>query len=303
MARSTRGHKQRLSRRRKGKTPRQDKTKPGSEAPLLIVRYSGAREGNSSESGAEAAEPGSEADRKGKFIEKFKEWYKGKDKKETGAIIINSHHLTSGLDSHGHHHHPHYHQPFVQPIIIGTGSSKGEDPVVITKPVTHYVTVAHPVAFTVTETVVQGHSTPTHVLIHTTLSTYMTPSHVYIQEPQTMQPVTISLGHSHETDWGWVGGSTGDDHVVYVMKPDAATHEAIVIQHPHIVTVPATKPAVTHTVMVQNTEPHVHGYVKGIFAGKGHFQVGRSMTVATPQYTATYSTSIGEEMSQLITAD
>ncbi|XP_042857294.1 uncharacterized protein LOC122243709 [Penaeus japonicus] len=272
-------------------------TKPGSEAPLLIVRYSGAREGNSSESGAEAAEPGSEAARKGKFIEKFKEWYKGK-KEEASAIVINSHLSAGGLDSHGHHHYPHYHQPFVQPIIIGTGSSKGEDPVVITKPVTHYVTVAHPVAFTVTETI-EGHSTPSHVLIHTTISTYMTPSHVYIQEPKTMQPITISVGHSHETDWGWdffgkgeVGGSTGDDHVVYVMKPDAATHEVIMIQHSHIVTVPATKPAVTHTVMVQNTKPHVHGYVTGIFAGKGHLQVGRSMAVATPQYTATYSTSI-----------
>ncbi|XP_042888476.1 uncharacterized protein LOC122263905 [Penaeus japonicus] len=69
-------------------------------------------------------------------------------------------------------------------------------------------------------------------------------------------------------------------------------HKVIMIQQPHIVTVPATKPVVTHTVMVQSTVTNAHGYVKGIFAGNGHFQVGRSMAVTTPQYTSTYSTSI-----------
>ncbi|ROT85809.1 hypothetical protein C7M84_006160 [Penaeus vannamei] len=369
---------------------RQQATPPGAErkaaaakpvgppvAPLAIATPAGAKAAN--ESVAVAAGSGSETDRKGRLMEKLKAWYKGKEpeKEDPTGIVINSHLSTGGhLDGHGHHHHvPFYHQPpFVQPIIIGTGGGigQGDQPIVITKPVTHYVTVAHPVAVTVTETVMQDFATSSHILVHTTLSAYMTPSHVFIQEPHTLEPVTVTMG-SHEADWGWdifgegeVSASSGGEHVVYLMKPGhgsgGAASSQIVIQEvpsagsggkpttsevmvvespghvlnkgiqsikdtfsgiysvgkgikdkfdsqvsslfgkdetqvimlhqPHTVTVPASKPTVTHTVMLQKSKPHVHGYVKGIFAGQGHLQVGRSMTVARPAtYTATITTA------------
>ncbi|XP_047483951.1 uncharacterized protein LOC125035782 [Penaeus chinensis] len=194
-----------------------------SEAPLADAAHSGVKAANESVISTAGSE--SETERKGRLMEKLKAWYKGKEseKEDPRGIIINSHLSTGHLDPHGHHHHiPVYHQPpFVQPIIIGTGGgSKDEDPVVITKPVTHYITVTQPVAITVTET-----QKPSHVLTHTTVSTYMTPSHVYIQEPKTLGPVTVTLG-SHEANWGWnsygmgeAGGSIGGDHVVYLVKP------------------------------------------------------------------------------------
>lgn len=194
-------------------------------APLALAARSEVKAANESVAGAAGSE--SETERKGRLMEKLKAWYKGKEpeKEEPSGIVINSHLSTGNMDPHGHGHHHHipfYHQPpFVQPIIIGTGGgSKGEVPIIITKPVPHYVTVTHPVAVTVTET-----ATPSHLLAHTTLSAYMTPSHVYIQEPHTMEPVTVTLG-SHEADWGWdfyggseAGGSTGGEHVVYLVKP------------------------------------------------------------------------------------
>ncbi|XP_047484649.1 uncharacterized protein LOC125036224 isoform X2 [Penaeus chinensis] len=215
------------------------------EAPLAVAAHSGVKAANESEARTAGSESGTE--RKGRLIEKLKEWYKGKEpeKEEPSGIIINSHLSTGHLDPHGHHHHiPFYHQPpFVQPIIIGTGGgSKDEYPVVITKPVPHYITVTQPVAITVTETV-----KPSHILAHTTLSTYMTPSHVYIQETNTLEPVTVTLG-SHEANWGWNffgegdgGGSIGGDHVVYLVKPDhgsggssssQTTSEVMVIESP-----------------------------------------------------------------------
>ncbi|XP_042857297.1 mucin-6-like [Penaeus japonicus] len=224
--------------------------------------------GDSSATGTEH-----ESARTPKFVGKFKEWYRGKDKgreKDKDIVVI------STGPGHGHYHHPHPHQhPVLQPIIIGSGAHGHQHPVVVPKPVTHYVTVPHAVPVTHTETVThmtpsvvtqtshvtyvtpsvvtayvtQSH-TPTYVT-HTAITTYVTQSHVPTYVTHTVATTYVTQSHKPT----YVTPSVVTAFVTQSHKPTYVTPSVVTafVTQSHIST--SMKPPVITTYVTQSHKP------------------------------------------------